>query len=250
MGVSHTEFPHQWPISFEAYSEVWLVGGDGTLNYFINHYPQETKALTIFKGGTGNDFHWMLYGGMQMEQQVDQVLSGTITKVDAGKCNDKLFINILGIGFDAKVSKDLTGKQKRPGKTSYMMAVLRNIFFFDSFQCHITCSEFLGNYNCLMVSVSNGKRTGGGFYVTPKALVNDGFLDVSIVRNVHSIQRMKYLPLIEKGKHLDLPFVKYQQTDSVVIEAAKEIHAHVDGEYFAAREFNVTCLPARFSFLV
>ena len=55
-------FNEKWPEDFENYTDIFIVGGDGTLNYFVNHYPDIKLPLVIFNGGTGNDFHWMLYG--------------------------------------------------------------------------------------------------------------------------------------------------------------------------------------------
>ncbi|MEY2918283.1 MAG: hypothetical protein RIS73_1997, partial [Bacteroidota bacterium] len=60
--ISHNFFQELWPTDFGGFTDVFIVGGDGTLNYFINHYPEIKLPLVIFKGGTGNDFHWLLYG--------------------------------------------------------------------------------------------------------------------------------------------------------------------------------------------
>ena len=110
-----------------------VVGGDGTLNYFINQYPQFALPLAIFRGGTGNDFHWLLYGDVTEAEQVDLVLSASPQPVDAGLCNHRLFINGVDIGFDGKVAKDLMGKQKRAGKASYMLTILKTFSAIENF---------------------------------------------------------------------------------------------------------------------
>jgi diacylglycerol kinase (ATP) len=249
MDVVHSVFENEWPANFNGFSEAWIVGGDGTLNYFINRYRDIKLPLAVIRGGTGNDFHWMFYGDILPEAQVEQLLEGNVRWVDAGRCNERYFLNNLGIGFDAKVSRDLLGKKKRSGKTSYMLAVLKNIFFFQSFSCSITTAKQNLEQESLMVSVCNGKRTGGGFYLAPKAFIDDGLLDLTIVDKIHPVNRMRYLPLIEKGKHLALAVVQHEQTASIKILAAKPMHAHVDGEYFVSDHFDVECLPKRFAFL-
>jgi diacylglycerol kinase family enzyme len=60
--IHHALFKDDWPSAFNDFTDVWIVGGDGTLNYFINHYPEIELPLVIFGGGTGNDFHWLLTG--------------------------------------------------------------------------------------------------------------------------------------------------------------------------------------------
>lgn len=110
--IIHTLFLKNWPANFDGISDIFIVGGDGTFNYFINHYSDLKIPLTIFNGGTGNDVHWLLYGKISFEDQLELVLTTKPKLVDAGKCNDKYFINGVGIGFEGAVAKSLTGKKK------------------------------------------------------------------------------------------------------------------------------------------
>lgn len=203
--------------------------------------------MAIFKGGTGNDFHWLLYRQVSIEEQVEIVLTARPQPVDAGLCNNRLFINGVGIGFDGKVVKDLAGKTK--GKGSYLLTILKNIFRFKAFLCTVRTEDFHWGKKCFMVSIANGQRYGGGFQVTPKSLVNDGLLDTNIVGQLHPFFRLRYLPVIEKGRHLHLPFNTYVKSSMVIVKALQEVPAHADGEPFAATEFAIECLPARFFFL-
>lgn len=245
--VGHSVFVSNWPQNWVDVTEAWIVGGDGTLNFFINQYPQFDLPLAIFKAGTGNDFHWLLYGLVSVAEQVDVVLSARPHPVDAGLCNNRLFINGVGIGFDGKVVKDLNGKTK--GKASYFFTILKNIFGYREFLCSVNTEDFHWGKKCFMISIANGKRYGGGFHVTPKSLVNDGLLDTNIVGKIHAVARLKYLPVIEKGAHTNLPFITYVKSSMVIVKALKELPAHADGEYFTGTEFNIECLPARFLFL-
>ena len=60
--VAFNLFDSVWPAGLDGYSDVWIVGGDGTLNFFVNKYRQLQQPLVIFSAGSGNDFHWLLYG--------------------------------------------------------------------------------------------------------------------------------------------------------------------------------------------
>lgn len=247
--ISHTVYTDPWPTDWTDITEAWIVGGDGTLNYFINRYPQIKLPLAIFNGGTGNDFHWLLYGNMSTDQQVERVLNAVPQPVDAGLCNRRLFINGVGIGFDGKVVKDLSGKEKRDGKAAYLLTVLKNIIRYRSFLCAVSTTDFQWGKKCFMISVANGKRYGGGFQVSPQSLVNDGLLDTNIVGRIYPLLRLRYLPLIQKGAHMNLPFITYVKSSMVVVKALQEIPAHADGEAFSATEFAIECLPGRFLFL-
>lgn len=247
--LEHTVFTTQWPNNWVDFTEAWIVGGDGTLNYFINHYPQIELPLALFAGGTGNDFHWMLYGETSLAAQVEKVLNASPRKVDAGYCNHLLFLNGVGIGFDGKVVQDLLGMTKWNPKLSYYKVVLRNIFFFRDFLCTLRSGSFHWGKKCLMLSIANGRRYGGSFTVNPTGLIDDGQLDVYVVGRIPPLLRFWHLSKIERGSHVQLPMVTYLKTKSVHIKTAGIVPAHVDGEYFDASEFVIECLPKRFLFL-
>lgn len=249
MSVQHRIFDQQWPLHLDDFTDAWIVGGDGTVNYFINQYPQTKLNLSVFPGGTGNDFHWMLYKNLNLEEQVEKILTVSPTLVDAGRCNGKFFMNGIGIGFDGTIVKDLLGKKKKPGKTSYLLSVLKHIIRYREFQCEIEINKQMIRKDCFMISVANARRYGGGFHVAPVALLDDGLLDISIVGKISPLQRLRYLPVMEKGRHLDLPFINYSQSEQIYIRTSIDMHAHADGEYFSSRDFQIEILPGRFSFL-
>ena len=247
--IEHSVFTTTWPKDWFDFTQAWIVGGDGTLNYFINHYPQFDLPIAIFKGGTGNDFHWMLYGNISLADQVDRVLNASPKAVDAGYCNNHLFLNGIGIGFDGKVVQDLLGKKKWNGKFSYYAIVLRNILFFKEFLCSISTENFNWGKKCLMINVANGRRYGGGFHVNPNGLINDHLLDVNIVGQVPPLLRVRFMKAVERGKHTGLPMITYLKTGALHIKVNQIVPAHADGEYLDASEFVIECLPAKFSFL-
>lgn len=248
-GISYSLFTAQWPQLWNNITKVWIVGGDGTLNYFINQYPEINIPLSIFKGGTGNDFQELLYGNITLEKQMEKVLNGSPHLVDAGICNKKLFINGVGIGFDGAIVKDLLSKKKSNGKSAYLISILKNIFRYKEKKCFIKFGHYEISQYCFMINAANGKAYGGGFKVAPKASIEDGLLDLNIVGEIPPLKRLYYIPVIEKGGHLKLAFIQYHQTNRVEIISPELLHAHVDGEYFSANRFIIECLPKRFSFL-
>jgi len=248
-GISFEVFDRTWPAHFGGFTSCWIMGGDGTLNRFINAYPGVALPLSVFKGGSGNDFHWMLYGDAGVEEQVVRVLRGHPRAVDAGSCNGQLFLNGVGIGFDGAIVHDLLGKKKLAGKASYLLSVLKNIISYHEKHYLFEIGEDGFGEDCLFISVANARRYGGGFQVAPGAEVNDGLLDVNIVGKIPPLKRMRYLPVIEKGEHIGLPFVQYRRERRLLITAAQPSHAHIDGEYVSGKRFEIEILPGRFSFI-
>ena len=85
--------------------------------------------------------------------------------------------------------------------------------------------------------------------VAPRSSLTDGLLDLSVIGKISHLKRMRYLPVMEKGEHLQLPFIRYSQSQHVKLTWAKPVHAHLDGEYILGSEFEIAVLPHRFSFL-
>ncbi len=248
LGVPYTAFYRQWPESFEEFTDVWLSGGDGTLHFFINRYRENKLPLAIFKGGTGNDTHWLLYGNRTVQDQVLHVLASGPRYVDAGRCNQRYFINGAGIGFEGAVVRSLSGKKKRPGKASFLLTILKKIFRYHSRQYSISSEEYAASGKWLIVDVVNGQRAGGGFHISPASAIDDGWLDVVLASRIHPLKRLRFLPLIEKGRHLQLSCIRYFQTRKISIDSPTELEYHLDGEYYSALRAEIEIVPAKFLF--
>jgi diacylglycerol kinase (ATP) len=239
----------EWDKRLYSFDQVWITGGDGTVNYFVNQFYDIKIPLCIFNGGTGNDFYALLYGKTTVQKQIEHVLQTLPKPIDAGKCNNRYFLNGVGIGFEGAVAKGLQGVNKWGGKTSFMLAVLKHILFYKEQQYAITSAEKTVEGKFLMISIANGTRYGGGFYVAPLAKPDDGLFDANLVKPLTPFKRLRYLPVIEKGKHLELPFIDYYNTRKITIKSNHPIQAHLDGEYLESDELKIEMLPAHFNFI-
>src|SRR6185503_17810216 len=131
--IVHVLYNEDWPDDLARFTDVWLVGGDGTINYFFNKYPGIRLPIVLFNGGTGNDVHAVLYKDKTFEEQIEIGLTASPKAIDAGKCNDKYFLNGVGIGFEGAVARSLTNKKKtKTGKAAFMSAIIQKVFFYSS----------------------------------------------------------------------------------------------------------------------
>lgn len=242
--IRYALFNKSWPEDLTGFTDIWIVGGDGTLNYFFNHYKEIKLPLVIFRGGTGNDFHWLLYGEMDIEKQLQIALTATPKSIDLGRCNEKYFINGVGVGFEGEVARGLTGKNKKTGKASFMMMILKNIFSYRSkyYQLCIDDKSIVSN-KYMIIDVSNGSRAGGGFHIAPEAKANDGFFDIVLIDALHPLKRLRWLPVIEKGNHLKLPFIYHSWAKKILIESNELIQFHLDGEYYTSFKLDIEIMP-------
>ena len=246
--ILFTTYTAIWPEHLHLLTEAWVIGGDGTLNFFINTYRNINMPLVIFKGGTGNDFAWKLYGNCTTEEQISLVLSGQPKRVDAAICNDKIFVNSVGIGFDGEVLRSMGAIRKIGGHLGYLWVVIKKIFTFREFSFNISTGDQQSNKKYLLVNIANAPRTGGGFLISPAAEINDGKLNMILCKPLSLIQRLRFLPVIEKGKHLSLPFIHHQNVQHTTIYCANIIYAQLDGELISDCQFKISILPGYFLF--
>ena len=247
--IKHSLHVMDWPENFNSFTDVWIIGGDGTLNFFFNKYPGVSLPLVVFNGGTGNDVHSLLYKSKNFEEQLEIALTATPKLIDAGRCNQKYFMNGVGIGFEGSVAKSLSGKTKRKtGKAAFMSTILRKVFFYSSKKYKTISDEYKVEGQSLLISVMNGHRAGGGFHIAPSSSIDDGLLDVVMVEKLHPFRRLRWLPVIEKGKHLQLPFIKHFRTKKLIITSERQMDTHLDGEYYTAKRLEIEVLPAKYLF--
>jgi len=249
INISHSVFDNELPENFDRFSAVWLVGGDGTVNFFINRFPHTRIPIALFKGGTGNDFAWKLYADKTIDEYLEIVLHTSAKKVDGGICNGRYFINGVGIGFDGEVVKAMGANRILSGHIAYLLTVLKKIFFYREKEMIIQTDKRSWNEKLFMLTVANGCRYGGGFLVAPQANINDGELDIVLIKKISRLLRLFYLPKVEKGKHTHLSIVEIDRAKRIEIRSPEILYGHLDGELMQADEFMIEILPQKFLFL-
>lgn len=232
------------------YTDLLVIGGDGTINFTLNHLEKIEVPITLVAAGSGNDFARFLHGYKSPEQMLQVLLNGKTVAVDAGLCNGEYFINGVGAGFDALVAKKLLHKKILSGHLAYLLAVVQLLFTYKSSAVEIEADELKYKGHMFMLSVANGITYGGGFKVTPVARYDDGWLDAMLVKPISLLKRFRYLPVIEKGAHLDLSFVTYTKVKKIVVRSPNPTPVHLEGEYRESSEYRIEIIPAAFRFKI
>lgn len=245
----HHTFKDYWPDTLEGFTEVWIIGGDGTVNFSINKYRNLMIPFAIIKAGTGNDFAWHLYGEKTLQQQLKLISNTQAKPVDAAECNGQLFLNGMGIGFDGEVVKSVKRLTWLSGHAGYMWTVIKNILTFKEKSFVISVNGRTLPVKLLLLIIANGSRVGGGFNVSPASSITDSKLDLVTCEPLSILRRIRYLPVIEKGRHLHLPFISHQLIDEIKVLSVDKMYAHIDGELLHASEFIIRIHPAKFMVL-
>ncbi len=232
----------------KGYKYIIAVGGDGTMNEVGSPLIGQENVITgIVPAGTGNDFIQILgFPDRFAEEHWKTFFSKPITSLDTGTCNDVPFLNGLGLGFDGEVAAKnyvAPGETKMGGKAKYFWMILSTLLLFREKQAVIETNGKTEETSCFMNTMAIGRRHAGSFYVTPKAIGNDGLLDVCLIRKLNLLQRLKILTMVPKGTHLKEKTVHYYQTKELVLEFPQEVPFHVDGEVHFASRYEVKIHP-------
>lgn len=227
----------------EKYTDLVIVGGDGTINEAINGLTYDVP-VSIIPAGSGNDFTKMLPLGHTLEDYIQTMDHGKIIAIDLGICNGRKFANGVGIGFDGQIVQDMQHRHTLlRGATKYYAFVLRILASYRPRQFSGWLDERKLEGSHILLCVGNGSTFGGSFKLTPRAHLQDGLLDVCEIGEVSPLRRFLNIHRLQKGTHDTLPEVQFHQCQHVHVSANPRLFAHIDGEPFGSPPFDIRVLP-------
>ena len=237
-----------------GFTHIIGIGGDGTMNEIAAPLVgNKDITLGLIAAGTGNDFIQILGFPNRFEEKEWAAFFRKKTRLmDVGYCNSRPFLNGLGIGFDAQVAAanyKEGGEVKKGGKDKYLWHILKILVSFREKKVIMNTGNGDFQTDCFMNTVSIGRRFAGGFYLTPRALADDGLLDVCNIKKLSIPRRLKILTMVPKGTHLKDSKVNYYQTDKIRIEFPEKVPFHVDGELFFDMAFDIGIKPRAVNFI-
>jgi diacylglycerol kinase (ATP) len=230
------------------------VGGDGTINEIASMlFDEKNVIIGIIPAGTGNDFIQILGFPNRFEEEHWKVFfEKTSTPIDVGLCNGLPFLNGMGLGFDAQVAAEnyvKPGEVKKGGKNKYIYHILKTLLFYKEKRMTVLSEETKHETDCFINTISIGRRFAGGFFLTPKAIANDGLLDVCMIEKLSLLERIKILLKVPKGTHIQNKKVNYYQTNKLEIEFNHDVPFHLDGELHFSKHFDIGILPGAFNII-
>lgn len=226
---------------------VAVAGGDGSVYEVVNGLMQARARvpLAVLPVGTGNDFAKMLHS-RDWREVCDKLRGGHTRGVDVGRCNGVHFANGVGAGFDAKVARIANGIRWLRGDAVYAVALLRTLaFHHDNPELRITADGNSFTQRVTMLAAANGRVYGGSFRIAPEADIGDGLLDVVVAADFSRAQILKLVPRVLRGAHLDLPGVHFVRARTLLVESARPLPVHCDGEMLreGTERLEISLLP-------
>jgi diacylglycerol kinase (ATP) len=265
------------PASSSAADVILIFGGDGTVHRHLAQLVRLQLPVLVVPRGSGNDFAralslrsasdalaaWRQFASGK--ENVRSIDLGVITSLVAGEApaphvplrsgNQKpergshYFCCVGGIGLDAEIARranQLPRSIRRHG--GYLLSLLPALRAFKPLSVRIQ-SDDAGSPATLaiqhdgpvmVVAFANAPAYGDGIRIAPRALLDDGKLDICVVGNMKKARLLRLFPSVLSGRHLSIPEVRYFQTERLRVETEKAMDIYADGEY-------VCCTPVEVS---
>lgn len=243
-------------------TRICAVGGDGTLNEVVSGVVgYDNVEIGVYPDGSGNDFIKM-FGIREDFRDMSYIKNAKIHEVDILAINDDYCINLFSLGFDADIASDIPKFRRLipvlGGKFAYTMSIIKNLFKKLGKKVKINIDGEEMKLDCLLMAVANGKIYGGGYHAAPEAAVDDGILDVVIVKNIPKFKIASIISKFKRGEHIAdsavtdefKGIIEYRKASNVFIESKEKIVINLDGESMFADSIKVSVLPRKLKFLI
>jgi len=231
-----------------------VVGGDGMVNLAANLVAGTKVPFGLIPSGTGNDMARVL--GIPYEDTeaailaLDAALGAGARTIDAaritwfenGRTRERWFACALSAGFDAIVNERANAMRHPKGPSRYILALLAELVRLKPIAYRLTLDGEVIETAAVLVALGNGVSLGGGMKITPDALLDDGLLDVLIVKPLSRFNFLRIFPRVFAGTHVTDPRVRIERAAKVRIEA-EGIVAYGDGERIAPLPVDVEVVP-------
>lgn len=228
-------------------------GGDGTVHEVINGVAsqQVRPQIGMIPAGTTNDFARALGIPKQWELACDIIIKNQPMPIDVGRINDKYFVNIAGGGSITELTYEVPSKLKTViGQLAYYMKGIEKLPRLKPFDLKMQTNDFAIEEEAMLFLVSNSNSVGGFEKLAPQAMLDDGLLDVFILKKCSLPEFIRIVTLALRGEHVNDPHVIHFQTDFVQVTSSEKTQLNLDGEYGGTLPCSVSVLPRHLNFLV
>lgn len=235
--ISYTSYKgHAKELSLKAvedkYDVVAAIGGDGTVNEIASTLINTDTALAIIPCGSGNGLARHLHIPLQYTKAVELINRFDVKAIDYGTINERPFFCTCGMGFDAYISAKFDKSLKRGALTYVENAVREVINYKPETYTLINEDGTEMTYKAFCVTFANASQYGNNVYIAPKASMEDGLIDVTVIEPFNYAEAPILAIQFMNGILPSKSTVKMFQARKLTIHREKEDYLHCDGEPF------------------
>ncbi|HCB06192.1 MAG TPA: diacylglycerol kinase [Nocardioides sp.] len=220
-----------------------VVGGDGMVHLGVQAVAGTGTPLGIIPAGTGNDVaRYFDLPRKDPGAAADRVVAGETRVVDLARSGSRYFATVLAAGFDALVNERANRMTWPRGQMRYNLATLAELRVFKPLHYTLDLDGQQKSLEAMLVAVGNGPSFGGGLRITEGAVLDDGLLDVVIIKPMSRGGLVRTYPKLFNGTHVTHPQYEHHRVRSVTV-ASPGITTYADGERFGALPLTVESAP-------
>ena len=229
------------------YDHILVSGGDGTVDLIVNTMKNLDVDIPIgiLPSGTANDFAKAVNLSFDPKVCIERIIKSKPKKIDIGKVNHKYFINVASAGMFTDVSQKINPDFKNSmGKVSYYIKGIEEALYLRKFHIEVTSEEMNYNGDMYLMLIFNGK-TAGNINLAYKAEVDDGLLDVIIVKKILLPNMLPLFISILKGEHLEgynKEEILFFRTKKLTINCRDNLTTDIDGEKGPDFPLEIECI--------
>ncbi len=215
----------------QHYDVVMAAGGDGTINEVVNGLAGSSTVLATLPLGTMNVWARELKLPLQPRAAAEAMLTWKARPIDLGYAGGRYFLLMAGIGFDASITSEVRSEEKRRlGALAYVLRGIEAGLQIRGTRARLILDGKTVRGRVLMVVVGNTQLYGGLVRITSRACIDDGLLDVCVMKGNGVISGLLHTLAILRQRHSIDPEIEYYRARTIHIVARPALPVQVDGD--------------------
>ncbi len=239
--------------SRRGFDIVIAAGGDGTINEVAGGLAEMDyrPPLGVLPLGTTNDLARALGIPRSWDAAIDLIADGIMKPIDIGRLNRRYFINIAGGGSLTELTYEVPSKMKTMlGQLAYYMKGLEKLPRFRPIKMKVESEEMKLHEEMMLFLVANSSSVGGFEKLAPDARIDDGVMDVFLLRRCNLADFIRLVSIIIRGERVLDPLLVHFQTKHITIESQDHVQLNLDGEFGGTLPAEIEVLPAHLNIFV
>ena len=216
--------------NFTKYEVFVAAGGDGTVHTVAEQLVGSNKILGVLPIGSGNGFAKEFGFKMNVRSLLSDIKRADSMDIDVIEINDKLCLNVAGIGLDSFVAHSFNNLKIR-GFLPYIWLTFKTFLLLRPFHATIKCDgEEIISENLFVLTIANTRQFGNNAYIAPEARPNDGMIEIVLIKPFPKILGSLFIIRLFTKKINKSKYVRHIKTDKEIVIETDETRFHIDGE--------------------
>lgn len=234
----------------QGYKTIIAAGGDGTVNEVARNMIGTELVLGILPLGSGNGLARHVKIPIDRRKAFEVILQGKQKFIDTAYVNGTPFVSIAGVGFDARVA-NLYDKSGQHGFLAYTRIVMKEYLEYTPRIFSLILDGKTIKKEAMFVSFANSNQFGYNTMIAPEAMIDDGLLDVVIVRHIPFIEIPNIIRLLLSHDIHRSEFVEIHRAGHIEVDRDRGRMVNIDGEAIKMdRRLDIKAQPASLRLLI